>query len=131
MAKFATNANGAMLLPNLVQVTESISGSVVPLAMFIFWGTLVMVHGGASHIPGCLKSTNRIFKFEKYKRYTLQLHYRSAWGSVTYSGVFGSTLLDYTDGKQHPEVHIKGLKNKSEAKLIYDTYIIERFRIPK
>ena len=36
MAKFATNANGAMLLPNLFQVTESISGSVVPLAMFSF-----------------------------------------------------------------------------------------------
>ena len=35
MAKFATNANGAMLLPNLVQVMESISGSVVPPAMFV------------------------------------------------------------------------------------------------
>ena len=34
MAKFAINANGAMLLPSLVQVSESISGSVVPLAMF-------------------------------------------------------------------------------------------------
>ena len=30
----ATNAIGAMLLLNLIQVTESISGSVVPLAMF-------------------------------------------------------------------------------------------------
>ena len=35
LAKFATNASGAMLLPNLVQVMESISGSVVPLAMFL------------------------------------------------------------------------------------------------
>ena len=35
MAKYATNASGAMLLINLIQVTESISGSVVPLAMFI------------------------------------------------------------------------------------------------
>ena len=35
VAKFATNASGAMLLPNLVQVTESISGSVVPLATFV------------------------------------------------------------------------------------------------
>ena len=44
MAKFATNASGpsggptnvsgAMLLPSSIQVTESISGSVVPLAMF-------------------------------------------------------------------------------------------------
>ena len=34
--KFATNARGAMLLLNLIQVTESISGSVVPLAMFFF-----------------------------------------------------------------------------------------------
>ena len=32
--KFTTNARGVMLLLNLIQVTESISGSVVPLAMF-------------------------------------------------------------------------------------------------
>ena len=37
VAKFATNARGAMLLLNLIQVTESISGSVVPLAkIFLF-----------------------------------------------------------------------------------------------
>ena len=36
MAKFATNASGVNLLLNLIQVTESISGSVVPLAMFNF-----------------------------------------------------------------------------------------------
>ena len=35
MARFAINASGAMLLPSLVQVSESISGSVVPLAMFL------------------------------------------------------------------------------------------------
>ena len=35
MAKFATNASGVMLLLNLIQVTESISGSVVPLAVFL------------------------------------------------------------------------------------------------
>ena len=44
MAIFATNASGAIwwptnvsgdiLLPSSIQVTESISGSVVPLAMF-------------------------------------------------------------------------------------------------
>ena len=34
VAKNATNASGAMLLISLIQVTESISGSVVPLAMF-------------------------------------------------------------------------------------------------
>ena len=34
MAKFVINASGAMLLPSLVQVSESISGSVVPLAKF-------------------------------------------------------------------------------------------------
>ena len=34
MAKYATNASSAMLLPSLVQVSESISGSVVALAMF-------------------------------------------------------------------------------------------------
>ena len=36
MAKFAINESGAMLLLNLIQVTESISGSVVPLAMFFY-----------------------------------------------------------------------------------------------
>ena len=36
VAKFATNASGPML-STLVQVTESISGSVVPLAMFTIW----------------------------------------------------------------------------------------------
>ena len=35
MAIFATNVIGAMLLPSLIQVMESISGSVVPLAMFL------------------------------------------------------------------------------------------------
>ena len=34
VAKFGTNASVDMLLLNLIQVTESISGSVVPLAMF-------------------------------------------------------------------------------------------------
>ena len=43
MAKFATYASGAMLSPNLVQVTESISGSVVPLAMFDSMFCLVMM----------------------------------------------------------------------------------------
>ena len=37
VAKYATTASGAMLLINLIQVTESISGSVVPLAMFQLW----------------------------------------------------------------------------------------------
>ena len=36
--KFATNASGAILLLDLIQVTESISGSVVPLAMFLING---------------------------------------------------------------------------------------------
>ena len=40
MAKFETNVNAAMWSLNLVQVTESISGSVVPLAMFVCWFTL-------------------------------------------------------------------------------------------
>ena len=35
MAKFAINESGAMLLPSSVHVSESISGSVVPLAMFL------------------------------------------------------------------------------------------------
>ena len=37
VAKYATTASGAMLLINLIQVTESISGSVVPLAMFFIF----------------------------------------------------------------------------------------------
>ena len=35
MAKYATNVSGAILLPSSIQVVESISGSVVPLAMFV------------------------------------------------------------------------------------------------
>ena len=35
VAKYATNVSDAMLLPSSIQVTESISGSVVPLAMFL------------------------------------------------------------------------------------------------
>ena len=35
VAKFATNVSGAKLLPSPIQVTKSISGSVVPLAMFL------------------------------------------------------------------------------------------------
>ena len=42
---------GAILLPNIVQVTESISGSVVPLAMFI--------------ILTALNCTNLTFKMEE------------------------------------------------------------------
>ena len=44
MAKFATNASGAMLLPSLIQVTESISGSVVPLAMFVLVSQSIKCH---------------------------------------------------------------------------------------
>ena len=35
MVKFATDLSGAILLPSSIQVMESISGSVVPLAMFL------------------------------------------------------------------------------------------------
>ena len=35
VVKLVTNVSGVILLPNLVQFTESISGSVVPLAMFL------------------------------------------------------------------------------------------------
>ena len=47
MHKFATNVSGAMLLPSLIQVTESISGSVVPLAMFFL----------LAHLQNCATST--------------------------------------------------------------------------
>ena len=41
VAKFATNVSGAIWWRNLqvMQVTESISGTVVPLAMFCIFGT--------------------------------------------------------------------------------------------
>ena len=45
MAKCASNASGAMLLPSLIQVTESISGSVVPLAMFFTNLTILAIYG--------------------------------------------------------------------------------------
>ena len=48
MAKFATNVSGAMFLPSLIQVMESISGFVVPLAMFYyheFWALKLNQHG--------------------------------------------------------------------------------------
>ena len=35
VAKFVTDVSVAILLPSSIQVTESISGSVVPLAMFL------------------------------------------------------------------------------------------------
>ena len=53
MAKFATNGSGAMLSPSLIKVTESISGSVVPLAMFsqlnFTVSLLIAIH--AAHMP--------------------------------------------------------------------------------
>ena len=64
--KFANDASSALLLPNLVQVTESISGSVVPLAMFIwYYGLIVcwyyaiilfwyLVFGTFSIMPFCI-----------------------------------------------------------------------------
>ena len=49
MAKFAINASGAMLLPSLVQVSESISGSVA-LKVKFSWPQLVRMC--ESGIPG-------------------------------------------------------------------------------
>ena len=60
VVKFATNASGwchhgtAMLLPNLVQVAESISGSVVPLAMFL--GLFPKPWVGGGHVLVGVKS---------------------------------------------------------------------------
>ena len=50
VAKFATYASGAMLLPNLVLVTASISGSVVPLAMFNMLTMATRVPVGAKKV---------------------------------------------------------------------------------
>ena len=62
MAKFAINASGAMLLPSLVQVSESISGSVVPLAMFILGASLVFVFVFVS-VMGFAKENSVKFNF--------------------------------------------------------------------
>ena len=43
VAKFATNVSSAMLLPSLIQVTESIYRSVVPLAMFWWMASQRMI----------------------------------------------------------------------------------------
>ena len=48
MVKFASNVSGAILLPNSIQVTESISGSVVPLAMF--WCLCVFIYKGGGDV---------------------------------------------------------------------------------
>ena len=44
MAEYATNVSGAILLPSSIQVTESISGSVVPLAMFFCEPLFLSLH---------------------------------------------------------------------------------------
>ena len=70
MAKFATNARGAMWLPNLVQVTESISGSVLPLAMFCL---LVFQH---AERPFAFQTTYFLLKIptlQFYRIYTPKL----------------------------------------------------------
>ena len=68
MAKFATDAIGAMLLSSLVQVTESISGSVVPLAMFDHFpgrsGHYLVTNYnflGSCALSGPLKTKNGLF----------------------------------------------------------------------
>ena len=66
VAKCAINASGAMLLPSLVQVSESISGSVVPLAMFLrskpqwlVWNFYNLKGQSFCNFSFELKSTNR------------------------------------------------------------------------
>ena len=56
MAKYATYVSGAILLPSSIQVTESISGSVVPLAMFylyLFFLVIVCISFSVSIFPSC------------------------------------------------------------------------------
>ena len=55
MAKFTTNVSGAILLPSSIQVTESISGSVEPLAMFFSKTQNLVFEGG---VPGGRDPTN-------------------------------------------------------------------------
>ena len=57
MAKFATNASGAIWSPKLVQVTESISGSNVPLAMQL-WSALVLFRKSAVVLSAWYFCTN-------------------------------------------------------------------------
>ena len=64
MVKFETKLSGVILLPNLVQVTESISGSVEPLAMLNMclmpnphplplWTMLKKMHFRRGRLPLC------------------------------------------------------------------------------
>ena len=66
MAKFASNASGAMLLPSLVQVSEAISGSVVPLAMF------VCCRGKGDEIVGIINEARRRRRMEAAERQQLE-----------------------------------------------------------
>ena len=66
MAKFAINVSGAMLLPSLVQVSESISGSVVPLAMFHIHAALTFL-ARSTHTCGQLY----IFEYLVFPAYQL------------------------------------------------------------
>ena len=58
VVKFDTNASGAMWLPNLV--TESISGSVVPLAMFPKCMGPSFFYLNCTRLA-CLQSVERLF----------------------------------------------------------------------
>ena len=61
MVIYATNASSAMLLLNLIQVTESISGSVVPLAMF---------HEKFDTLEGLFKAIGTVWKsLRKYLKF--------------------------------------------------------------
>ena len=57
------NASGAMLLLSLVQVSESISGSVVPLAMFKTSGAVENFLGSFDDIIQQLLSYSHILGF--------------------------------------------------------------------
>ena len=78
VAKFVTNVSGAILLPSSIQVTESISGSVVPLAMF--FGCLPLHPKSYGDCCLFLLSRGDVWKFKMDQR-----AWRIVWLEIMYA----------------------------------------------
>ena len=110
MAKFAINASGAMLLPSLVQVSESISGSVVPLAMFtIFLATgEVTSPNYPNNYPNNLKKTEKIQVDEglilslEFTSFDIESHSTCRFDHLTITDGDGTTLMEKSCGNSLP-----------------------------
>ena len=108
VAKFATNARGAMLLLNLIQVTESISGSVVPLAMFQLNYPLLAVIVAPFEVNKFLVKTNFITLDVTW---TIRKSEPGFWESE--SNGFLQSINSYLQKKKKPNQLIKTVPNGS------------------